>query len=975
VTASGSQPHLLRRTLESARNQDTPLLEILAVCLDDDARRSAQAAAGDDTRVRLLDAPDIPTARLVALRHARARHYLLAAPGDVYLPGAVTAAIGLLDDPWPVVLGVDAEPSGRLDLDRAPQVAACPRLGRIVLSKVDTATVDDVDPDGSSSAARLLRTDFTLTARPAYLDARGERPPPHTARADPLPGLAARIVRDRATLEELTVQDLVAARAWAATGAVGALRPFLEAAELATPEQWTALSAHAGELLTAAAGRTRDIEVLPRAMTRLAANGRRDDLLRLVAARRLDGDDFPTSVSDRQVYADLGVALDREDLLVGERESRLRARARGLRLAGDRIVLEVLGGLSHVDQVDPPVVRALLLDGDRRIELGVEVSDDPAVDQWFAETDHDHHHGLLRLELPVDELATGSWQIALNWETRGIARHGTVDELDHQGSAGRAAIMAGAHGVRLDQSADGVHLVVGDPSTTGRSADVTAVEAGGSGLHVTVRGHVDHVFLRGEGRHLDGERQHGDVWYLPLAADVWGLGEKPLPTGSYRLHLERGSAPGSAALAPELLDELPRQRRTSEHRLRFLRGADDGLVVRLDPLLADDEIGPRAQRRLQTAYLAVDEPLDQRLVYFQSFTGQWATDHPLAIQQELVRRRPDLSVRWAVADSSATVPQGAEPVLLRSRDWYDVLARAGHVVTNIELERWFRRRAGQQVLQTFHGYPSKTMGLRLWRSRGLLPSHVEQQLDHTSRTWNVLLTPHPDMDRYYREEYAYEGRILALGYPRDDVLVGPQAKLIRTDTRHRLGIPPGQRAVLYAPTWRDDRATNFRAAETTDHLDVEQAAAALGDDHVLLLRGHRFHASTTPTGSRVLDVTAYPDVNHLLLAADAAVLDYSSLRFDFALTGRPMVFLVPDLDSYESRTRGFLWDFGETAPGPWVSDTAGVVAQLRDLDALATRWAAPLAEFNARYNSLNDGHAAERVVEEFFADLPAVNGL
>jgi len=312
-------------------------------------------------------------------------------------------------------------------------------------------------------------------------------------------------------------------------------------------------------------------------------------------------------------------------------------------------------------------------------------------------------------------------------------------------------------------------------------------------------------------------------------------------------------------------------------------------------------------------------------------------------------------------------------VLFRSRAWYDVLARAGHLVTNIELERWFRRRPGQQLLQTFHGYPSKTMGLGLWRSRGLLPSHLEQQLDHTSRTWNALVTPHPDMDRYYREEYAYDGRILALGYPRDDVLVGPERQRIRSETRHRLGIAPGRRVVLYAPTWRDDLATNFRAAEAVHHLDVEQAASMLGEDYVLLLRGHRFHAAGRSSGSRVVDVTTYPDVNDLILAADVAVLDYSSMRFDFALTGRPMVFLVPDLDDYGSRTRGFLWDFGETAPGPWVRSTAEVVAELRDLDALAGRWATPLAEFNARYNPLNDGHAAERVVADFFADLPPLS--
>jgi CDP-glycerol glycerophosphotransferase (TagB/SpsB family) len=553
-----------------------------------------------------------------------------------------------------------------------------------------------------------------------------------------------------------------------------------------------------------------------------------------------------------------------------------------------------------------------------------------------------------------------------------LARTGQIGERDAQGSAGRLPLVAGNHGVLLEDAADGVRLRVG-PRPEPRVHDIEAIEVSGSSLHLSVRGEADQVWLDGGGVRVEAVPQHHDLWAVPLTHDVWGLGERPLRPGEYRLHHARGGVREPARLAPDLVDRLPVEVRTAGHRVRLQRGHGDGLVVRLDPPLADDEVGPRAQRRLQVG-ATTDAPLDDRLVYFQSFTGQWAGDHPLAIQQELVRRRPDLRIRWLVADSCATVPEGAEPVLFRSRAWYDVLARAGHIVTNIELERWFRRRPGQQILQTFHGYPSKTMGLGLWRSRGLLPGHLEQQLDHTSRTWNALLTPDPEMDQYYRREYAYDGRILALGYPRNDVLVGPEAPRIRTDTRRRLGIAPGQRAVLYAPTWRDDLATNFRAAEAVHHLDVEQAASMLGDDHVLLLRGHRFHASATPWGSRVVDVTTYPDVNDLILAADVAVLDYSSMRFDFALTGRPMVFLVPDLDDYGSRTRGFLWDFGETAPGPWVRDTAGVVAELRDIDALAARWAEPLAAFNARYNSLQDGHAAERVVAEFFGDLPELDG-
>jgi CDP-glycerol glycerophosphotransferase (TagB/SpsB family) len=312
------------------------------------------------------------------------------------------------------------------------------------------------------------------------------------------------------------------------------------------------------------------------------------------------------------------------------------------------------------------------------------------------------------------------------------------------------------------------------------------------------------------------------------------------------------------------------------------------------------------------------------------------------------------------------VPPGSATVLWRSRAWYAALATSRYVVTNIEMESWFRRRPGQEVLQTFHGYPSKAMGIGLWQQKRFTPSRIEQLLDRTSHTWSLLLTPAPEMDVHYRENYRYDGPILAAGYPRDDVLVAPEAGELRAAARTRLGIADDQTAVLYAPTWRDDQATDFRAARLVDHLDVHVAAEALGPGFVLLLRGHRFMAATGSRGSRVLDVTGYPEINDLILAADAAVLDYSSLRFDFALTGRPMVFLVPDLEDYATAKRGFLYDFVPTAPGPLSRSSAEVVEALRDLAGVRERHRADYERFNAAYNSLQDGGAARRVVERFF---------
>ncbi len=447
--------------------------------------------------------------------------------------------------------------------------------------------------------------------------------------------------------------------------------------------------------------------------------------------------------------------------------------------------------------------------------------------------------------------------------------------------------------------------------------------------------------------------------------DPWGLRETRVPWDEYSLALVAGGSAGRLLTSEDFDDHLLDFQVNEDFRMR----ASSRPGVSLYPALADDERGAYHQERLKIASQQCTEPIDEHSVYLQSYGGMSATDSQLAIHHELRRTHPELALHWGVLDSSAWVPEGALPLLINSRAWYQVLSTAKYLATNLDLPRWFRKRPGQHVLQTFHGYPSKAMGIGMWRAKNFTPLRIEAEVARTSSAWDLILTPSPEMDRYYREEYRYEGRIHSHGYPRDDVLVSADAERIREETRARLGIGPGQTAVLYAPTWRDDMAGGWRRASLVTHLDIESARAALGEDYVFLLRGHRFHlraAGRTAEGGRAVDVTDYPEINDLILSADVAVLDYSSLRFDFSLTGRPMVFLVPDLADYAGGVRGFLYDYAESAPGPLLDSTDQVVAALRDLDGLRATYAEQYAAFHARFNGCMDGTSTRRVVEAFF---------
>jgi CDP-glycerol glycerophosphotransferase len=134
----------------------------------------------------------------------------------------------------------------------------------------------------------------------------------------------------------------------------------------------------------------------------------------------------------------------------------------------------------------------------------------------------------------------------------------------------------------------------------------------------------------------------------------------------------------------------------------------------------------------------------------------------------------------------------------------------------------------------------------------------------------------------------------------------------------------------------------------------------------LLYRGH----SNTAASERVLavdsiDVTDYPDVTDLYLIADVLVTDYSSVMFDFSVTGKPMIFLCPDLDEYRE-LRGFYFDFKGEAPGPILGKASEVVKALTDLPKLTKTYAPKYLKWRKKFNRLEDGKASARVVAEVF---------
>ena len=256
----------------------------------------------------------------------------------------------------------------------------------------------------------------------------------------------------------------------------------------------------------------------------------------------------------------------------------------------------------------------------------------------------------------------------------------------------------------------------------------------------------------------------------------------------------------------------------------------------------------------------------------------------------------------------------------------------------------------------------------LRRGRGPHRSACRSTPTTTSASW--LRPRRPDYADAFRQPL---DRFRSdLGIPRTDVLFGDRAG--RPDerrVRERYAHPRGRRVILYAPTFRGDRA----AARAVQRRPRPRAGCidALGDDHVLLLRLHPFircgpHAD--PGGARgVRDRRLRPPRHpradarqrrprHRLLERDLRVLPARAGRWRSSRRTSP-----PTSASAASTSTT-----ASGVPGPIFETTEALAAHLREGQDDLER----VARFRDESFEVADGHATERFVDRIV--LPALGG-
>ena len=337
-----------------------------------------------------------------------------------------------------------------------------------------------------------------------------------------------------------------------------------------------------------------------------------------------------------------------------------------------------------------------------------------------------------------------------------------------------------------------------------------------------------------------------------------------------------------------------------------------------------------AIRRRKAARL----PLDPLKVLF--VTSSWnCSCNPKYIARELARRRPGADIVWLLSDAewgACGSPDTGRAVRRWTGAAYRELATAHVLVENahVLVSRGNpEKRVGQRVMNTWHG----SLGIKRLDAG---KSASDGSGLANAAVVDALLSNSDFDDSVFAECPLAAAPRVRTGHPRNDVFfLPPEARReIRARVFAALGVPEDVHLAIFAPTFRDDAF-----ADGSEAYDFSGWRAALetrfGGRWTVAMRLHPLDARALSEGlisfpKGVVNATDYPDMQELLVSADAGITDYSSWIYDYLLGGAPGFIFAPDKAMYDGM-HGFYYPLEET-PFQVAETNEALCAAIRTFD-------------------------------------------
>jgi len=364
-------------------------------------------------------------------------------------------------------------------------------------------------------------------------------------------------------------------------------------------------------------------------------------------------------------------------------------------------------------------------------------------------------------------------------------------------------------------------------------------------------------------------------------------------------------------------------------------------------------------------------PIQKNKIVFSNFNGKSYGCNPKYILEEIIKRKLPYELCWLVNNiqkEKVNFPINVKLIDINSKEAIKELATAKIWIDNQRkiplIKKGLKKKQEQIYIQTWHG----SLGIKR------LDNDVKAFNNETNKCWVSQAKTDSNMADYLLTHSKFEtsilpkalwfnNNVLEIGHPRNDIFFKNELekKQIRAKVLNFLGINNAKKILLYIPSFRDDYRMDCYS------LDINALINSLKQnfkgDWAIAIRLHprvtSYSTELFKFSENVINVSFYPDIQELLVAADVAITDFSSCIFDFMLSKKPAFIFATDIDDFNT-TRGFYYPL-ETTPFPIAKNNQELAYNILNFDN--EKYIQDVEKFLIDKGCIEDGHASERVVE------------
>ena len=348
-------------------------------------------------------------------------------------------------------------------------------------------------------------------------------------------------------------------------------------------------------------------------------------------------------------------------------------------------------------------------------------------------------------------------------------------------------------------------------------------------------------------------------------------------------------------------------------------------------------------------------PIRKNKVLFIGYYGAQYGCNPKYLSEYFTKENGNLKIVWAFISPSKYTLNNIAKVKYYSLRYFYELSTSKVIITNYRLPLYFKKRANQTYIQTWHS----SLRLKMIENDAIetIPQTYLEMAKHDSSQIDILLSGCEFSTQIFKRAFWYDGEIFESGTPRCDMLFKRDNVLIN-NLKNKLGISSTTKLLLYAPTFRKNNSL-----EAYD-IDFNRLKTTLesNENWKILIRLHphlqNLSKELVEKYDDVIDVTNYDDIQELLLISDLLITDYSSLMFDFAITEKPCIIYASDLNDYLANDRNLYFDITKL-PFPLCQTNEELNKTISEFNY--KKYNDAMKSFNSEIGSFEDGQACKRV--------------